>query len=749
MRLATLSLLLTLTLPLTAALVPGSEKPVTAPLLDVAALDVAAYDQSDARIATDGNSFLTIWIDHSLIGTGDLLGMSVKADGTRAGDEPMRIAATPDSEQRPALAWGAGRYLAVWSTPLGLRARFIGNDSALSATIEIEALPNGGTQPYLAFNGHVFLVVWSNGFGATFRGAVIDGNGTVLKRFDVASTDKTLSDSALAAAGGAFQFITAISDFGGAPNGNGYPADVGMTRIAEDGTVGPRVVVAPASTPAFTLSAASRNDEIAIGWTTALAIPGALVRTVRVTPSGAGAVESIPADGLVLNDVAADASGFLVLYGDHQHRYLRRLDSASSITLAVPALESELLDAASNGARTVAIVRGLPRLGFEYGPAGGDLYLMRLDTHDFQPLVVAPRHQMYPDLAAATDLRLAVWCEYLGNERRLGILAARLDPNGQTLDPAGIDLGADVYHPAPARVASNGTDWLVTWVDDVTVYGARVSHAGVRLDAAPLVIATGVLTGSAVAVSWDGTQYVVVYQRGQFLRGLRATIRAARISPAGVIAPELTLSSEAANELPAIASGANGSLVIWRSGVFLQGALLSRAGTSSPVTFPAASPVGYRPTVAWNGGTFLVAAPVTGSFGTEVQWVLASESGNVSVPQTSFVDIDSTITNDTYGFPSVELEPFGDSFLLSWNGVGHGLERRASVYAAGITRDGQLADPPVAIGITVADLWSTLGATGATVVYARPLGHPVREVTRVVARTMQLVPGNPRRRAVH
>jgi hypothetical protein len=746
MKLPILSLVLTLTLPLSAALVPGSEKPVTAPVTDV-----AAYDQSDARIASDGDSFLAIWIDHAITGPGDVLAMRVSPNGTRFGDEPIRIAATPDDESQAAIAWGAGRYLVVWSTPTALRARFAGSDASLSATFDIEALPHGATRPQVAFNGHVFLVVWSNGFGATFRGALIDPNGTVLQKIDVAPTAQTVDDFAVVAAGGAFQFVSAITDFGGVPTGNGFPADIGLTRIDENGTVGTRVVVAPSSSPVFTLSAASRNDEIAIGWVTALAIPGASVRTVRVTPAGAGAIESYPANGEVLEDVVADASGFLVFYGKGNVHFLHRLGSTTvprTINVS-PAAEIEVLDAASNGSNTVVVSRTLGAPGFEHGPAGGDLFSASLRVPGGDWLVVAPRHQMFPDIAAATDLRLAVWCEYAGDVNRRNIFASRLDANGLPLDPAGFNLGVILLNATPPRVASNGTDWLITWVDGTTVYGVRVSHSGTRLDAEPFVIAADVLTGSSVAVTWDGTQYVVVYQRGQFLRGLRATIRAARVSPEGAIAPELTLSAEASNELPTIASGSDGSLVVWRSGPFLQGALLSRTGTTTPISLPATSPAGLRPTVAFNAGTYLVAAPVTGSFGTELQWTLVSAAGNVSVPSTAFVHVDSTVTIDTYGSPSVELEPFGDSFLLYWNGVGHTREQRfATVYSARISRDGVLADAPVPIGTTLADLWSTLGASGATVVYARPIGHPVREITRVFSRTMQVVAGNPRRRAV-
>ncbi len=731
-----LSLLLALHLSAHATLVIGSEKGVTTPTPDV-----APFSQDNGQLATDGDTFLAVWIDQTLTGIGDVHAARVSSTGKRIDDDVLRIAVTDTFENWVAVAYGSDRYLVVWPTLAAIHARFVGRDGSMSDVIDINSILGESTQPQVAFNGNRFLLIWRA--GTVYRGATIDPNGQVLKTFDVASSAQTWAETALVTVNGAFQFVTAITDFNGAPNGNGYPASVGFTTIDENGAVSERVVVAPATTPVFDVRAVSSGSDFLMAWSTALGIPGGMVRAARVTSTGPGAIESIPAEGAWLHDVAVDGAGFLIIYGAEGAKSIRRLGaSAPSGVVATPDTPTAILDAAGNGARTLALVRGNARVGL-YGPAGADLYITRLDTQEIEPLVVAPRHQSSPDLAAAGDVRLAVWCEYIGSDRRLGIVASRLDA-----DSNGIDLGADVDHPAEPRVASNGTDWLVAWIDGTTVFGSRVAHDGTRLDASPFVIASGIYESSHLAVSWDGTQYIVVYLRGQSVRGLRTTLRAARVTSQGTLSlPELTLSTEAENEFPAISSQPTGSLIVWRSGFFLQGVLLSSGGTTTPLAFPSTYPVGPRPAVAWNSGTFIVAAPVRGPFGDQIHWQLVSAAGVVQTPLSTFVDINGTQIISG-GYP-VELEPYGDTFLLFWTGLAVDAEQRTvNVFAARINGTGLLVDAPKNVLTTSFDYIPSIGASGNTIVYSRKIGHATRELARVYTRTVQYSPGKPRRRAV-
>jgi hypothetical protein len=728
-----LSLLFALTLPVQATLVPGSEKGVTAPVPDV-----AAFGQDLGRIASNGDSFLAVWIDLS---SSDVHGARVTAEGKREDDDVLPIAVTEAHETQVAVAFGAGRYLVVWSAETVLRGRFVAPDGTMSDPFDIAPLADP-FRPQVVFNGHRFLVMWPT--GPAFRGALVDMTGGVLKTFDIAPTAQTNFQPTIAAAGGTFQFVSSITDPGGVPYDDGYPGDVGVTPIDENGTVGTRVLVAPPETPVLELRAVSSGDGFALAWSTAVRGPGGTVRAVQVTPAGAGAIESIPSEGMYLHDVGADSGGGFVIYGNDSTKYLRRLGSGTSDVVVTPATPTTVLDVASNGARTLVLVRGNPRVGYDFGAAGGDLYVTRLDTREIEPLVLAPRHQSLPDVAAAGDLRLAVWCEYIGSERRLGIVGSRLDAAGNALDLSGIDLHVSLYAPVGARVASNGTDWLVTWADTGTLYGTRIAHDGTPIDMAPVQLASHVYSND-VAVSWDGTQYVVVFSRGYYFHWLNTSIHAVRVpaQSTGAVS-EVTLATISTNEWPAIASGPEGSLVTWRGGGSLRGALLSRTGTVTPLGFPAG--ILSPPTVAWNEGTFLVAAGFRGSLGDEIQWLLVSDTGVVRTPLSPFVDL---ALGSNGGSSSLELEPYADGFLLYWNPTAND-----TVYAARISGEGVLTDPPKAIATTLGSYLSlrgylrSLGAAGNLVVYARRIGHPTRETARVFSRVVQSVAGQPRRRAV-
>ncbi len=708
---------LVFTFSLGATLVTGSEKAVTTPVVDV-----AAFSQTRPHIATNGDSYLAVWIDEDTTALDDdVHGALITADGKRFGDDVLRIATTSASEPQADVEFGRDRYLVVWVRGNVLFARFVAGDGSMSDVFDVGSMhPDmGSTQPQIAFTGNRFLVTWFD--LETYRGSLIDLNGAVLNTFEIAPRQQTFLEAPTVAANGTFYFISSITDFSGVPNGNGYPGDVGVTPIDRDGNVGTRTVIAPPTTPVFDLRAASQESDFAIAWSTAIGISGGTVRAVRVTPAGAGAIETIPAEGKYLHALGADEAGFFVIYGADETKFLRRLGTATEFEIATPAVKTTVPDATGS----IAIVRAIPPVGFDWGPAGADLYISHLVSGEIEPLAVAPRHQQQPDIAAAGDLRLVVWSEYIGSERRVGIVGARLDANGFSLDPEGIDLLGSVIHPIGPRVASNGTNWLVTWVDGTSVYAMRVARNGNLLDAVPMLVAAGVYGGSDVAVSWDGTQYVVIYLRGFFQRGLRTTVRAARVPAQGAItAPELTLSEELANEFPSIASGPQGSLVIWRSGISLDGALLSQGGTITPVAFPAGS-ITPRPSVAWNNGTFLVAAP----FGGQLRWQLVSATGVV----TTSTSLPGSVTD-------VHAEAYGDGFLVYWKG-----NPGDTIFAARISSTGMLLDGAKSVGTTLQSYAPSFGAAGNTIVYARPLG---RENARVYARDVSSVNGNPRRRSV-
>lgn len=101
------------------------------------------------------------------------------------------------------------------------------------------------------------------------------------------------------------------------------------------------------------------------------------------------------------------------------------------------------------------------------------------------------------------------------------VLGQRLMPD---LTPIGPAVTINQYSPSSGlncRVATNGTDYFVVWWEARSNYwsqvaGARVSHGGVVLDPDGIFLVAmevGETTNFEPSVNWDGTNYIVAYQR--------------------------------------------------------------------------------------------------------------------------------------------------------------------------------------------------------------------------------------------
>lgn len=115
------------------------------------------------------------------------------------------------------------------------------------------------------------------------------------------------------------------------------------------------------------------------------------------------------------------------------------------------------------------------------------------------------------------------------------VAGIRFDRLGNRIDPTPITISASLASSGNARgtsVASNGTDFLVVWRYDPTIFccsdppsppqtpppqplpevrGMRVTSTGMLLDAQPLKITAAASSGSSPVVAWSGADYLVVF----------------------------------------------------------------------------------------------------------------------------------------------------------------------------------------------------------------------------------------------
>jgi hypothetical protein len=680
-------LLLVLSLPAAAALTAAPPRQLTAP-----AVEPAIFNQTDARIAGNGEGFLAVWVNGT--STYDVLAARVRPDGTPEDAPLIPIATNVGRNVMPAVAGGDGVCLVAWhSMAAGVNARLVREDGT---TGDLLALSNTyAPRVQVAFSRNVFLVVWEGG------GATIDRAGRVLGRFPLPATTAL---QVVATATG-FRLLT-VSD----------PGLLVSIAISPEAVVSAPVTIAPLTDgTGLTILAAARGEEVVIAWSTW----SADVRTDRVVVMTPEQTMDVPAQpNLQLLDIVADQAGYLFFYADWQSNvvYSKRLGSSSLTTVPQPS-GAMLQDAASNGSGTVAVYNRNRHLLTGSVEAGTASLLVR-----------APRHQAALGGAVAGALRLAAWSEYDTTLDRATVTAARFTAGGDSLDPHGLVLG--IGATGAPHVASNGTDWLVVYNNENSLWARRVTAAGTLPDAEPIRIGEN-YAYSGFDVGWDGTSYVVTWTGLDGFRSGFSVIQYCRVGAGGSRTEPVWITGQGYSRYPSIASSPAGSLVIWSDSGQLRGALLSPSGTVVPIAFPGVLQAPER-AVAFNGTTFLVTWQTAAN---DLEWAVVSTTGVVRFPPWNRLDVNAAVVP--------VLSTLGDDFLLAFTD-GH-------VTVALLSGDGYVLQPPAAVAGQVGisfPIGPHLALAGSSLLYAAPIGHPVRETTRIVVSTVEPVPGAPKRRAV-
>lgn len=130
-------------------------------------------------------------------------------------------------------------------------------------------------------------------------------------------------------------------------------------------------------------------------------------------------------------------------------------------------------------------------------------------------------------IAAASDQRdtvvsyangnyLVAWTDYRYSANT-DIYGVRVSSAGTVLDTSGIPIGVAKGSQNSPAIATDGTNWMVTWRDAringaFDVYAARVSAAGVVQDPDGILVHAG-MSHEWPVIAFDGTNYFIAYQQ--------------------------------------------------------------------------------------------------------------------------------------------------------------------------------------------------------------------------------------------
>lgn len=241
-------------------------------------------------------------------------------------------------------------------------------------------------------------------------------------------------------------------------------------------------------------------------------------------------------------------------------------------------------------------------------------------------------------IAASDELFLAVWAS--GSPYQL--TARRIRTSGEILDPEPIVIrtgGGNL-----ARMASDGTNFLVTWVESRRLYGATVSrdgHVGTPVELAQ------VSEPADVTLTWAGDAYVLTWAE-QLPKELR-TVPVSRTGQPLEGWSLLAYRTGNMAEHPAIGGNGRGALLVWAAGDCIRGLTFTAGGR----------PMGPPRTLACNLGT-----SSTSYFTFDVTWsdgaytVLRSSHFEADSLRGLRVTADGTVRGDSFG-----IAPPGDALL--------------------------------------------------------------------------------------
>ncbi len=567
--------------------------------------------QTGPSVAFDGDSTcLVVWTENP-DGNSDIFAARVTTGGQVLDTLPIRIAEEPAwSEGTPAVAYGHGVYLVVWTaidsmqTSALVRARRVLPDGTMPDTVIHPYHDPAMLQGYAAvgFGDSCFLAVWSEGWDEpdmyaariSTSGSLIDSSGVQLcssPEYDLTSSVGFDGTNYLVVWAELDPTWESGSICGRRITADGVPLDSGLIRPALPGFI-----------PTFP-SVAADDSSFLVSFTAYETVNYEdNVFCARISP-----------DGEVLGSVATFPSGADAQYG---------ASGASNETDYLAAwLESRGQGEAVQAARIAADGALLDPVAIKVNEGAGYKYCLATAFGD--------------------SIYLVAWADYRTGEGP-DIYCARVTADGQVLDPDGIVVSAAASNQEYPDVSFDGENFLVVWQDDrnasfLNIYGARVSPAGAVLDTGGIVVAADTFGDWYPSVGFTGTDHLVVWE-GHNSR--EVDIYGALVSPAGTVTKQRFPISRATGEQlsPVVARGPTTSLVVWQDarlsdydifaariradGTVLDTNGIMVAGTSTFDWMPrvTADEAGFR--VAWYRSNMLAVARVdtAGTVGRTSDW---------------------------------------------------------------------------------------------------------------------------------
>jgi hypothetical protein len=451
----------------------------------------------------------------------------------------------------------------------------------LDPEVAYAAAENNQLHPAAASDGTNSLVVWSDGRSepTDIYGARLAPDGAVLDPAGIVISSAANGQTSPAVASDGAGYLVAWADQ------RGDSSDIYVSRVNSEG-----LVLDPAGIPVSLAAGLQREPAATFDGTNYLVVwtdergGGADIYGARVTPGGvvvdtsgipliaAPEYQTTPA-------VAYDGTNVLLVWADTRNDILGDI-YAARVTSEGAVLDSTgfVVSAASNwqGGPAIAFGRGEALVVWHDQRAGTDVdvYGSRitsagevLDTSGVEISTIT-NNQWFPKVAFDGTNYLVVWVDAAGHAN---IFGGRVGTDGSVLDPQGFLVSDGEYEATPA-VTFNGTHNAVVWYDlhpgagGYDIYAARVNGEGVLLDPRSIALSNSAITQRRPKAASGEAEFLVVWDE---IRERSRGIHGVRLTPEGGVFDTLGIRVSPAGgdqSVPAVARGTRDFLVVWEEG---------------------------------------------------------------------------------------------------------------------------------------------------------------------------------------
>lgn len=500
----------------------------------------ALFSHTSPSVAFNGTYYLAVWTDNRNTLDNDIFGARIDTNGVLLDPAGIIVCNAPGNQKNPRIESNNDIFLVVWEdernsaqTDVDIYgARVSGNGAvmdpegiAISTEIDLQEVPK------VASVDENFLVVWSDrrsGTNYDIYGTFVSAGANVSHPDGLAICNLTSWQSNPNICTDATRYLVVWSDQ------RGFSKDIYGTFIRTDGAIshtnglGMVTMFNNQNYPAV----AWGGTQYYLSWEEDQTGAKTQIYGGRLSASGAlldaGGIPIGSSPDFECHEPAAafDGNNFIVTYsviiGDLVADYNVVANRISS--------QGELLDTPG-----FTISGGL---GLQQTPAiffYGTKYLVawqdnrtgndQIDAAFIDTAgIVTPaegftvskgyNNQLFGDAAFDGTNYMAVWCDSR-NDINMNIFAARFNDQGVVLDQQAIAITTGETDCLDPAIAFNGTNYLVVWDKGSDIFGARLSKAGAVLDPEGFTIYQDTLSQNNPAVASNGQNWIVIWEDGR------------------------------------------------------------------------------------------------------------------------------------------------------------------------------------------------------------------------------------------